>query len=115
MATFLQQFGQVLYGGIRANHTGHGGEDCASYLPLEMKLAETILVIVLMVPFALLGLKQYSTPCVSRKVEQTVTQKILLVLLSGILGIQIGYKICDHSLLYMLNPCHIMTVAEVAS
>lgn len=113
MATFLQKFGQVLYGGIRANHTGHGGEDCASYLPWEMKMADTLLVVILMVPFSLLALKQYSAPCVSRKIEQTVTQKVLVVLLSCILGIQIAYKICDHSLLYMLNPCHIMTVAEV--
>ena len=115
MATFMQRFGEVLYGGIRVTHPGHGGEECASYLPWEMKVADTLLVAFLMVPFSLFALKQYSAPCVSRKVEQTVTQKLLAVLLSCVLGIQIGYKICDHSLLYMLNPCHIMTVAEVGN
>lgn len=113
MATFLQRFGEVLYGGIRVNHPGHGGEECASYLPWEMKMADTVLVAVLMIPFSLFALKQYSPPSVPRKVEQTVLQRILLVVLSCVLGIQIGYKICDHSLLYMLNPCHIMTLAEV--
>lgn len=115
MATFLQRFGEVLYGGIRVSHPGHGGEECVSYLSWEMKVADTLLVAFLMVPFSLFALKQYSAPCVSRKVEQTVTQKLLVVLLSCVLGIQIGYKICDHSLLYMLNPCHIMTVAEVGN
>lgn len=115
MATFMQRFGAVLYGGIRVNYPGHGGEECVSYLPWEMKVADTALVAFLMIPFSLFALKQYSAPYVPRKVEQTVAQRLLLVTLSCVLGIQIGYKICDQSLLYMLNPCHIMTLAEVGA
>ena len=38
---------------------------------------------------------------------------MLLVLLCLVFGVEIGYKICSRQVLYLLNPCHVITAMEV--
>lgn len=43
------------------------------------------------------------------------TQKIILVLLTFVFGIELGFKLASKQVLYLLNPCHVITIVQVSS
>ena len=68
-----------------------------------------------MVIALLFALKSYSTtPNPSIPDEEPPSKKILLVFMCVMFGVEIGYKICSRRLLYILYPCHIMTIVQVS-
>lgn len=110
MATFLE----ALYGGIRPHEVpGHGGPECAAYLSKETKITETCITTVIMLVVLSYALKRVSLPSQPPPEDYHFWKGPLLALLSIVYGLQIGYKISSGQLLYMLNPCHVITVAEV--
>ena len=110
MATFLE----ALYGGIRPHEVpGHGGAECAAYLSTKTKITETCVTTVMMLIVLIYALKRFSLPTKPPREEEHFLKGPLLALLSIVYGLQIGYKISSGQLLYMLNPCHVITVAEV--
>ena len=111
---YIRNFGLALYGGIRSDVPGHGGEECASYLPTNMKILDTGIAVLLMIPYFTYAIKTYTLPSSIKKKESNIVQRILLVVLCLVLGIQIGFKISAKSLLYILNPCYLMTAVEVS-
>lgn len=43
------------------------------------------------------------------------TKKALLMLMSLIWGMEIGYKFSSRTVIYLLNPCHVTTAIQVCS
>ena len=111
MATFLE----ALYGGIRPHEVpGHGGAECAAYLSTKTKITETCISTVMMLITLRYALKRVSLPTQPPPEYDHFMKGPLLALLSIVFGLQIGYKISSGQLLYMLNPCHVITVVEVS-
>ena len=52
-------------------------------------------------------------PRVSPSDGNPVLKRALLVLLTLVFGVELGYKICSMQVLYLLNPCHVITMIEV--
>lgn len=121
----------VLYGGIDPSIPGHGGEECTNYLDRKLMIIDTLIgnekvrlnlychVIVLSVATALMigvfifSMKTYSYPVMKGKPVNPVSKQVLLVFMCVVFGTEIGYKICSRQLLYLLNPCHVITIVEV--
>ena len=103
----------VLYGGIRPEVPGHGGEECAGYLPPYMMIGETMLSTTIMVVVGIIGLRTFTMPERFRPHVDYPFKRFLLVLLCIVFGIEVGFKLGHCSLLYLLNPCHIITVLQV--
>ena len=68
-----------------------------------------------MIGASVFAVKTYSKPVLKSKPVEPVSKQLLLVFLCLLFGIEIGYKICCGQLLYILNPCHIITMAEVST
>ena len=113
MNSSLEQLADVLYGGIDPNIPGHGGEECAAFLPPRTMLMETLVSTIMMVVVGVFGLMTYSMPTSFPAFDNFSTKRVLLVLTCLVFGIEVGYKICSRQLLYLLNPCHIITIIEV--
>ena len=109
----LEQLGDVLYGGIKPDIPGHGGEECAAYLSKKTMVFETMLSTFMMVVVGCFAIVTYSMPKAFPIRDDFVTKRVLLVLLCLVFGVEIGYKICSRQVLYLLNPCHVITIAEV--
>ena len=109
----LEQLGDVLYGGIKPDIPGHGGEECAAYLSKKTMIFETMLSTFMMVVVGCFAIITYSMPKAFPMRDDFIMKKVLLVLLCLVFGIEIGYKICSRQVLYLLNPCHVITIAEV--
>lgn len=110
----MATFSEALYGGIRPDEVpGHGGAECAAYLSSSTKIAETCLTTVMMLITLRYALKRVTLPTEPPSEGDHFWKGPLLALLSIVYGLQIGYKISSGQLLYMLNPCHAITVIEV--
>lgn len=108
------QLADVLYGGINPEIPGHGGEECAAFLSQGTMIFETMLSTAMMVIVGVFGSMTYTMPKAFPVRDDFVSKRFLLVLLCLVFGIEIGYKICSKQVLYLLNPCHVLTVAEVS-
>ena len=104
----------VLYGGIRPEIPGHGGVECASYLSKSTMIFETLLSTSMMIVVGVFGVFTYSMPKIFPPEKNYNAKKLLLIFLCLVFGIEIGYKICSRQVLYLLNPCHVLTVIEVS-
>ena len=110
MATFWE----ALYGGINPEEVpGHGGAECVAYLSNKTKIFETCLSTTIMLIASVYAFKRFSLPAKPPPEGDHFWKGPLLALLSAVLGLQIGYKISSGQLLYMLNPCHFLTIVEV--
>lgn len=114
--SWIEDVKDVLSGGIDPNIPGHGGEECANYLPRKTMLLETLLSTAIMITGGTIGWFTYTLPSkFPQGTNQSVVRKILLVVLCVEFGIEIGFKLVNRELLYLLNPCHIITMIEVCS
>ena len=109
----FQQLGEVLYGGIKPDIPGHGGEECAAYLSKGTMIFETLLSTMMMIIVGCFAVITFTIPRAFPARDDFASKRFLLVLLCLVFGIEIGYKICSKQVLYLLNPCHVITVAEV--
>ena len=112
---FLEDLSDVLYGGIRSDVPGHGGAECAAYLPKSRVLLETAMSTAMMVGFGAYAVKTYTMPSRFPKMEEPLGKRFLLVLLCLVFGMEVGYKIISKQVLYLLNPCHVMTVVQASA
>ena len=110
MATFWE----ALYGGINPDEVpGHGGAECAAYLSNKTKIIETCMSTTIMLIASVYAIRRVSLPDKLPPEGYHFWKGPLLALLSAVFGLQVGYKISSGQLLYMLNPCHFLTVVEV--
>ena len=113
MNSSLEQLADVLYGGIDPNIPGHGGPVCAAYLPPSRMVLETVISTSMMMIVGVLGYKTCTMPSSFPASDNHSSKRILLVLICLVFGLEIGYKICSRQVLYLLNPCHVITMVEV--
>lgn len=106
-------FWGVFYGGIRADIPGHGGAECAAYLSKNTMILETLLSTSMMITVGVFGFFTYTMPQIIPSEKCSTMKKLLLILLCLVLGVEFGYKMCSRQVLYLLNPCHVITVIEV--
>jgi hypothetical protein len=109
----LKSIGNVLYGGIRPEIPGHGGDECANYLTPKQMIGETLLSSTIMVVAGTLAWRTLTMPKTFPRHEDLLSKRALLAAMCLLFGIEIGYKICNRSALYLLNPCHIITAIEI--
>ena len=109
----LKDLANALYGGIRPEVPGHGGEECANYLSPYALVGETLLSTVIMVVVGAISLRTLTLPEKFPRRDDFVFKRFLLTFTCLLFGIEIGYKLCSRSALYLLNPCHVITTIEV--
>ena len=113
MSSLWRELADVLYGGINPDIPGHGGEECANYLPRRTMIFETLLSTSMMIVVGIFGWKTFTMPKAFPRTDDFAGKRFLLTMLCLVFGVEVGYKICSRQVLYLLNPCHIITVIEV--
>lgn len=110
---YASQIGNVLYGGIDSSIPGHGGEKCLQYLDRNLMVLDTAIATAMMIIVFIFALKTYSFPQMKSKPVEPASKQVLLVILCLVLGVELGYKFSSKQVLYLLNPCHVITMAEI--
>ncbi|XP_015113788.1 transmembrane protein 164 [Diachasma alloeum] len=103
------------YEGVNASIPRNVGPECAYYLPFKYKIIETLSVSVLIMYLVMKGYRNISLPSKNMKYinEDRSGRTILLVVMTLILGIEIGFKFSSRTVVYLLNPCHITTAVQL--
>lgn len=102
-----------MYGGIRPEIPGHGGEVCANYLPTYQMIGETLLSTTIMIVAGVRAWYTLTMPRIFPKERDVLSKRLLLMFLCLTFGIEIGFKLANRSALYLFNPCHISTIIQV--
>ncbi|XP_026680216.1 transmembrane protein 164 [Diaphorina citri] len=106
-----------LWGGVDVSLMGNGGVECARYLSLERKLLEGLGVSVfvfLMMRWSYAKLAPLPREgSAAYRLKHEPLKQILLVTMCVVFGMEIGFKFASRSVIFLLNPCHVVTAIQI--
>lgn len=108
------------YSGINYSLAGNGGPECAAMVPGTQRIAETVFVVVtscleLWLTYPRLKLPNPLPLCNDRVTDGGFGRRILLLIMCLTFGIELGFKFASRQMIWILNPCHIVTMMQVRS
>ncbi|GLH00404.1 Transmembrane protein 164 [Gryllus bimaculatus] len=102
------------YSGVNSSVPGNGGPECAAYVSSTRKLIETVITLCLSCVLVTWGYRRLSEPEIKAYVRRDRGGKrLLLILMSLIWGMEIGFKLASQTVIYLLNPCHVTTAIQL--
>ena len=104
------------YEGVNFSMEGNGGEKCYNFVSPHQRFIETIV-------FAAIGILEiyYASsrvrlpkhiPDAERKGDRT-GRKVMLLVMCLTFGIELGFKFATKQMIWVLNPCHMITMVQV--
>lgn len=105
----------VLYGGVDFTLPGNGGKECAEFLPLGQRVVETVVyeLFTILVFWKMLGKVSVPEDLPAYREGSGVGKRLLLVVHCLVFGIEIGFKFATKQVIFLLNPCHVITAIQV--
>ncbi|KAH7963505.1 hypothetical protein HPB52_021272 [Rhipicephalus sanguineus] len=101
------------YAGVNHSLAGNGGPECAHFISARRRLWETLLAVLGASALALCSWSQLQVPPAPKVVREGGGKRCLLVLLCLVFGMELGFKFASRTVIYILNPCHIITMLQV--
>ena len=81
---------------------------------IKQRIIETLFISIFIISFLVWGYRRIKLPSkVSYVNQDCVGRRILLIIMSLVLGMEIGFKFTSRTVIYILNPCHITSAAQV--
>jgi len=108
----------LLYGGVLYHIEGNGGPDCVTFLSPVRLLCETIVFVTLSIVLLVNTIKKIKVtlPKFEKKTystELSFSRAIHLAVFALVFGVEIGYKLSSRQVIYLLNPCHIISILQL--
>ncbi|XP_067853266.1 transmembrane protein 164 [Heptranchias perlo] len=104
------------YGGVDPKFAGNGGPECAAFLPLRQRWVESIIFVaisLLEMAVAYRKIRRQELGKVIQEKQDSLGKNLLLVALCLTFGVEVGFKFATKTLIYLLNPCHIVTMIQI--
>lgn len=103
------------YSGVDFALDGNGGPECAAYLSPMQAIIETVCVFIYTSIFEIYypWIKSVCNYKPNLEFRERFGRKLLLAGLCLIWGIEIGFKLSTRQLIFILNPCHMLTLIQL--
>jgi len=104
------------YAGVNNTLAGNGGPECIAIIPALQRALETILftmIGVLEIYVAYPHTRLQATPVVPSTMHRT-GRRLLIAFMCLTFGIELGFKFATRQMIWILNPCHIVTMIQVS-
>ncbi|CAF0881584.1 unnamed protein product [Brachionus calyciflorus] len=103
------------YSGVNFSLKGNGGPDCVNYLTPKSIMLESLFIITyaFIVEIYYPWMRSVSNYKPNLELRERFGRKLLLAGLCLIWGIEIGYKLSTRQLIFILNPCHVVTFLQL--
>lgn len=110
-----------VYGGVDPKFEGNGGPECAGFLTPQQRTIETLIIVLVSLVEVGVALKKIGTSRdlgvvgkdTPRAKQDSLGKNLLLVALCLTFGVEVGFKFATKTVIYLLNPCHVITMVQV--
>lgn len=104
----------ILFGGVNFTIEGEGGPDCVSFLSESHRFIESLAFISINGAILVWAARKVSLPQKEiSKVKTQTAEQILFVTLLTVFLLEVSYKMLSRQLLWLLNPCHMLTLLQL--
>lgn len=106
------------YAGVDPKLPGNGGPECLEFISPSQKLIETVFYVTVAV-FAIcyawprLHVNDCGVVLVRNSAVDGVGRRVMLLVMCVTFGVEIGFKLATRQLIWILNPCHLVTMMQV--
>ena len=116
----MDWFHEVFISGVDFDLAGNGGPECVDIISMQQRIAETFAAVVLALSLWMYGYRQLDhfqvpLPPARYPTYHTFTKRLLLVILCLVFGVEMGFKFATKTAIFVLNPCHVITIMQVRS
>lgn len=95
------------------------GPECENYMTNRRRWIEAVLFCILficVIKWAYKRLEPIHLPdAIELEKPHSTTRLALMVFMTYIFGIEMGFKLANSSVIFVLNPCHIQTIVQVST
>lgn len=110
-----------MYGGVDPRFEGNGGPECAAFLPPWQRACESLVFVLLSVAEVIVSARNINVSRAHREAvrdtrrhkEDSLGKNLLLAALCITFGVEVGFKFATKTVIYLLNPCHVVTMIQV--
>lgn len=102
------------YDGVNGSIPRNTGFECVNYLTTTRHIAESLILI----PVAIVIFKFGMSKLPPLQINYSGTDRILfgkqllLIIMTALLGLEMGFKLCTRTAIYILNPCHVTSMLQ---
>jgi hypothetical protein len=106
----------IAYGGVNHSLPGNGGPECVGFLSQRQRIVETLSYVAFGFWVFLKTLPHCTVPQTfpTHKIGTGVGKRLLLILMCITFGIEVGFKVVTKQVIYLLNPCHVLSILQVS-
>ena len=110
------------YAGVDPKLPGNGGLECLEFISSSQKFVETMFyttvgIFAICYAWPRLNVNNECRRKVSvvhgSTVDSCVSRRMMLLVMSITFGVEIGFKLATRQLIWILNPCHLVTMMQV--
>ncbi|KAJ8310312.1 hypothetical protein KUTeg_012177, partial [Tegillarca granosa] len=103
------------YTGVDFSLAGNGGDDCVDFLSIRQRIIESIFVVIISGVVLYRAVTRLTLPekLVPADRLDHCGKRILLVVMCLTFGIELGFKFATQQMIYILNPCHLVTMLQI--
>ncbi|KAJ8348526.1 hypothetical protein SKAU_G00271150 [Synaphobranchus kaupii] len=110
-----------VYGGVDPKFEGNGGPECAAFLSPQQRINESLVMIFISIIEVVLALRKINISKELKEIaknggkakEDSLGKNLLLVALCMTFGVEVGFKFATKTVIYLLNPCHVVTMVQI--
>lgn len=114
----MEQYVGWAYDGINKSIPRNAGPECAGYLTMQRKLIEGgIIVSISLIALRWACKNIQPIPPVKETahapLHHSPCRTVLLIAMTFVFGVELGFKLASRSVIYVLNPCHITSMIQI--